>query len=580
MMGKIKRKQKESISLSLLLIVLISLQAVILLGICTVFFVSIYSDSLYEAVTMNSEQAVSQAATTIENYSDGIKENLQLVSNKVEECQNWEETRDFFEMMTSMRSEVVAIMLYDREGNILSYGSKGEVLKENIRSNLSFDGGLFAQNDYCVIAPHVQNLFVNRYPWVVTVAQKVKTDLYEGEVYLAMDIKFSSIAAYVDNVGIGQQGYCYVIDSNGDIIYHPQQQLIYAGLKEEDLGMVGSLEDGVHKSGGIIYSIQTLNDGNWRVIGVSYTSELIQSKINDVYRLIGMNAVICLIAAALIMMLIARMVSKPVKDLVGAMKEFEQDAENYRYKSVDGIYEIHTLSSSFEHMVIIIQELMEKVKQEEITLRKTELKALQAQINPHFLYNTLDSIQWMCEQGEMDKAVKMVSALAKLFRISISKGRELISIEDELNHARNYLIIQSFRYKDQFTYRFEVDESILQYRCNKITLQPIIENAIYHGIDRMVDEGEIVISAGQDEEDIIFRVSDNGVGIPEEKVENILKHDIDGKSGIGIKNVNDRIKIYFGDKYGLHVDSEQDEGTTITIRLPKITENEGKDKVW
>lgn len=166
----------------------------------------------------------------------------------------------------------------------------------------------------------------------------------------------------------------------------------------------------------------------------------------------------------------------------------------------------------------------------------------------------------------------MVNALAKLFRISISKGHELIPIEKEIEHAKSYLMIEKFRYKDQFTYRFDVQESCLTYLCNKITLQPIIENAIYHGLNRMVDEGEILISIFEDGNDIIFKVADNGVGMSEEQVKHILKKEPGSKSGIGIKNVNDRIKIYFGEQYGLKVESEPDEGTTVTIRMPKIKE--------
>ena len=218
----------------------------------------------------------------------------------------------------------------------------------------------------------------------------------------------------------------------------------------------------------------------------------------------------------------------------------------------------------------MIQSLMEKVHNEEIVLRKTELKALQAQINPHFLYNTLDSIQWMCEQDNSKEAVEMVGALAKLFRISISHGNEFITIRDELRHAESYLIIQSYRYKNQFTYSFDVDESLLEYMCNKITIQPFIENAIYHGLDRMVDEGEIRICVHGDGKDIVITVSDNGLGMTKEQCETILKKDRSDSKGIGVKNVNDRLKIYFGDKYGISIDSELDVGTTVTIRIPKI----------
>ena len=223
-------------------------------------------------------------------------------------------------------------------------------------------------------------------------------------------------------------------------------------------------------------------------------------------------------------------------------------------------------------MVVKIQHLMETVRREEINLRKTELKALQAQINPHFLYNTLDSIAWMCEQGRNDEAVQMVNALAQLFRISISRGHELIPIRSELRHAESYLKIQKHRYKNQFSYRFDVDESCLDFLCNKITLQPIIENAIYHGINGLVDEGEIVITLRAEGQDVVFTVADNGVGMEEEQIQAILRKERSDHTGIGIKNVNDRLKIYFGEGYGITIDSEPDVGTTVTIRMPQVRE--------
>lgn len=167
----------------------------------------------------------------------------------------------------------------------------------------------------------------------------------------------------------------------------------------------------------------------------------------------------------------------------------------------------------------------------------------------------------------------MVNALARLFRISISKGHELIPIEKELEHARSYLKIQNYRYKNQFTYSFEVDENCLSYYCNKITLQPLIENAIYHGINRMIDEGEIIVRIYERGSEVIFEVEDNGVGMTEEQCSQILHHEPGDKAGIGIKNVNDRIRIYFGEQYGLSIESELDEGTKIIINMPKIRED-------
>ena len=207
-----------------------------------------------------------------------------------------------------------------------------------------------------------------------------------------------------------------------------------------------------------------------------------------------------------------------------------------------------------------------------MNLRKTELKALQAQINPHFLYNTLDSIAWMCEQGRNSDAVKMVHALARLFRISISKGHELIPIAKEIEHAESYLQIQKYRYKNRFTYSFHVDPDCLKYLCNKITLQPIIENAINHGLDLLVDEGCIDVYVCQDGDDIVLRVQDNGVGMSQKQIESIMQHGPKDRTGIGIRNVNDRLQIYFGKEYGLHITSKLDVGTCVEIRMPKIEE--------
>ena len=256
------------------------------------------------------------------------------------------------------------------------------------------------------------------------------------------------------------------------------------------------------------------------------------------------------------------------------MGEFEANAEGFSYEPVYGSLEVTSLSNAFGHLVIRIQELMNQVRNEEIVLRKTELRALQAQINPHFLYNTLDSIAWMCEEGRTKDAVEMVNALARLFRISISKGHELIPVEKEVEHAKSYLQIQKFRYKNQFQYSFDVQESCLHYYCNKITLQPIIENAIYHGLNRMIDEGFIEIKIFEDGGDVVFTVEDNGVGMTKEQCESILHKEVKGQTGgIGIKNVNDRVKIYFGEQYGMKIESELDEGTKVSIRMPKLEED-------
>ena len=374
---------------------------------------------------------------------------------------------------------------------------------------------------------------------------------------------------------IGQHGYCYIADDAGNIVYHPQQQLIYASLKEENQK---NMENGTYIKSNVIYTVNSLQNCDWHIVGVCYVDEMITNKVERVVSSLVVILAIVLAGTVFLGSVFSDLFSKPVTSLVRAMGEFEGNSAEFVYHPVTGTKEISALSDSFEHMAVRIQKLMEEVRQEEISLRKTELKALQAQINPHFLYNTLDAIAWMCEAGRNEDAVEMVNALARLFRISISRGHELIPIEKELQHAQSYLHIQNFRYKNQFRYQFDVDEACLSYYCNKITLQPIIENAIYHGMDRMVDEGMIRISIHQSEDKIIFTVEDNGVGMTEEQCEEVLKKERSDRAGIGIKNVNDRIKIYFGEEYGLTIKSELDEGTCVTIMMPKVTEGSYEDK--
>ena len=264
-------------------------------------------------------------------------------------------------------------------------------------------------------------------------------------------------------------------------------------------------------------------------------------------RLSCLLAVVVLAAALLTSWLLSRLLGRPLRGLAYAMESFETDADHFTYRPVGGTREVQELSDSFGHMVLRIQQLMTTVREEEVNLRKTELKALQAQINPHFLYNTLDSIAWMCEQGRNADAVKMVHALARLFRISISKGHELIPIAKEIEHAESYLQIQKYRYKNQFTYDFDVDPACLDYYCNKITLQPIIENAINHGLDLLVEEGhiDVQVQAGRGR----HRLPGPGQRRGHERTNRSRPSCSTGpedRTGIGIKNVNDRLKIYFG----------------------------------
>lgn len=547
----------------------------VILCCCIFLFLDRYRNAMVQSAQTSTAQAVSQVSNTVGNYLLDMDQAMQLVEQSMSETAD---SRDeLLSAFLKFRPDVVAVTSYSADGTLLDCWSIGREPKENIFRNLSFDPDTArAFKGSYMTAPHVETIFESYYPWVVTVTAPL-ADCSET-AWVSLDLSFSSISSYINNVGIGQRGYCFLMDVDGNIIYHPQQQLIYSGLKSEDTASLATLADGAYADDTVIYCLTSIEGSDWRVVGVSYVDELVNRNVTEMIRLSFLLAIVVLAAALLTSWLLSQLLGRPLRGLASAMESLEADADHFTYRPVGGTREVQELSNSFGHMVVRIQELMTTVREEEVNLRKTELKALQAQINPHFLYNTLDSIAWMCEQGRNADAVKMVHALARLFRISISKGHELIPIAKEIEHAESYLQIQKYRYKNQFTYDFDVDPECLDYLCNKITLQPIIENAINHGLDLMVEEGHIDVQVKQDGDDIVFRVQDNGVGMSPEQIESILKRGPKDRTGIGIKNVDDRLKIYFGKNYGLSITSEPDVGTCVEIRMPKVREGDHETK--
>ena len=563
-----KEKTRKIIrpSLSALFTIFVAVIVLVTSVISVYAFARTYEFTMKQNAVTSSEQSVAQVLNMVSDYTEDMEMLMKKIRESIQKDKNYES--EYIQSLVKVREDVVSVIIYDLDGEILNCWSNENELKEDYYKNLSYIDSVEEEQKTQISKPHVQSLFVSYYPWVVTISQNMK-DNEGNQIKVSMDIRFSSIANYVDEVGIGQHGYCYIANEEGEIVYHPQQQLIHSGIKSEDVMVTW---EGTEIKENAIYTSHSLTNCNWRVVGVCYVDEMITENVEHIFRILSAILFVVVVFVVLVGICISRIFSKPTKCLISAMRDFEKNAKDFEFEHVTGTQEIEALSSSFGHMVVRIQQLMEKVRNEEITLRKTELKALQAQINPHFLYNTLDAIVWLCEEERNKDAEDMVNALAKLFRISISRGHELITIDKEMQHAQNYLQIQKFRYKNQFSYYFDVDEECLQYYCNKITLQPIIENAIYHGLNLMVDDGEIYIKIAQDEENVIFTVRDNGVGMTEEQCREILQRDHSDRTGIGIKNVNDRIKIYFGEEYGLEIKSELDEGTEVIIRMPKVKE--------
>lgn len=264
-------------------------------------------------------------------------------------------------------------------------------------------------------------------------------------------------------------------------------------------------------------------------------------------------------------------ISKPILEITEVTNQVAAGDLSVRSEVFDGV-EPAMLSSSINSMIDKINELLSQVKTEQIHLRKAEFELLQAQINPHFLYNTLDAIVWLAEAGEKEKVVSTVGSLSDFFRASLNQGKDVVTIKEDLNHVRSYLEIQQVRYQDILEYEIDVPEELNNYLIPKITIQPLVENALYHGIKNKRGLGKIKITGQLFDDCMELYIVDNGQGITKERLEvvlnNINNRSESEKSTYGLYNVNERIKLNFGEIYGISISSEYLMGTKVTIKLP------------
>lgn len=566
-------------SLSFTLVALVSM---LFMGIA---FYAQFVRNARQMALENNKQMLEQVSWNLNSYirkmmniSDfmyyNVIKNKDLTEESIDKEMNllYEENKDY----------LVSIVCVTEDGAVLAAGpiatrKKSVDLKEQ---EWFVQAGEKIENLHFT-TPHVQNIFESsnyQYAWVISLSRSVElTNVgHTRRGVLLVDMNYSAIEQVFDKANEQNSGYVYLMDRNGEIIYHPRQKAIYSGMVKENNRMASTYEDGTHIENFMgeerAVVVKTIGYTGWKIVNVTPTSELFRNTIHIGFFMV----MICTVTIFLILfgnIFISDRVTEPLRNLEESIRYLEEGHLEDEHIYIGGSHEIRHLGQTITLMVKRMKDLMDKMVREQEDKRKSELDALQSQINPHFLYNTLNSVVWMVECEQYREALSMVKALAKLFRISLSKGNSIITIEDELTHAQNYMSIQQMLYRNKFCVKIDVEPAIRGCITIKLIVQPILENAIYHGMEFMDGEGEITVHGYEKDGDIYIEVSDNGMGIPEETIESLLtdKSRARGKgSGIGLWNVNQRIALYFKGDYGLSIKSELDEGTTVTIHLPKI----------
>lgn len=402
--------------------------------------------------------------------------------------------------------------------------------------------------------------------------------------FIVIDLDDQMIEQYYNNITIGKTGFFYVTDQSGKPIFWPEARV-------DDLPSPDSLLQNIVAPRGSFtqplrnekhfFVYTTSNMTGWNIVGIAPLKEVIADAI-EIRLLIIVSVVLSAVFAIALYISLTQRIIRPLQLLKTKMRKAADGYLEAKIKT-SGHDEITDLSNSFNTMLENIKLLIEKNNREQEQVKKAELRTLQAQINPHFLYNTLESIIWMAEARQNEKVVALVKAMSQFFRISLNKGKDWVSIKTELDHAKSYLTIQQMRYYDILTYEIEVAEEVYPYPILAITLQPLIENALYHGIKNKRGMGKIRVTGQiENEHYILLTVEDNGIGITPERLQDIrenlttpkdyssAQHDAGlQESGFGLFNVHQRLRLYFGEPCGLILESNYGEGARISVRIPR-----------
>ena len=542
--------------------------------------------SIFENSSEYTHTIIQQMNQNIDSYIDYMENIAYLISSNEdvqdylfdEKIDNEGRYRILNQLQTILdsRSDIRNVGIISKNGRMLiNDGSKSVNQDLDLNTQEWYATALEKPNGPILTSSHVQHIISGERPWVITLSRGIRDRSGSGEKegVFFIDLNYSAISELCDQSTVGTKGYAFILDAKGNIVYHPQQQQLYNELQTENISLIMDTDEDTVLTGtgndGKLYSISRSEKTGWTVVDCTNVKELL-SKSRQAQSVYVLTAIILVIVALLFSRFMARSITLPIQKLRDSMKKVQEGDFSVSDVVVDSKNEIGSLTKSFDVMTHRIHELMEQNVHEQEEKRKSELKALQSQINPHFLYNTLDSIIWMAEGKKNEEVVLMTASLARLLRQSISNEDEVVPIANEVEYARGYLTIQKMRYKDKLEFQIEVDSSILYIPLIKLVLQPIIENAIYHGLKYKESKGLLIVKGFMKDGNAVLQVIDDGVGMDEETLAHIYdKHKVNyHTNGVGVYNVQKRLKLYYGEDYGITYTSELGKGTTATITIP------------
>ena len=439
------------------------------------------------------------------------------------------------------------ITVIGKNGNIVSSDKNNDMkISENMMKEKWYVDAI-NNSDMPVFNPSRKNSTssMNSALWFLSISRDIKNSKGENLGVIVFDIKYETLERYLNSISFGKQIDNIIVDKNNNIIYYKDVKCF------ADKKCLAKFSEKNKNKDTYLYETQIENT-NWNLRSLANTNDLVTLKKNFSHIVI-IIFLVSLAFSSIITFIVITKILRPLIKLENHMQNFENNLREFHLSEKTG-YEVQNLVEHFNVMV-------EKIKY----LREYEIKALHSQINPHFLYNTLDTIIWMAEFEDNEKVISITKSLANYFRLSLSNGHEKIPLKDEIMHTKEYLFIQKQRYEDKLSYFFNIeDESLLSIEVPKIIIQPIVENSIYHGIKNLSGNGIITIDVYRENSTVNISVKDNGIGF--EKAKQFKKSKT---GGVGTQNVDKRIKFYYGKNYGVFINKDsKTEGAEVIIKIP------------
>ncbi|MFC2736850.1 MAG: sensor histidine kinase [Leptotrichia wadei] len=550
---KLKRTMKNSMLLQLFFYYIIG-NLLFVLFLSSIF----YYTSKYIIMNKEIEYTNGNVISTsryITLYADKLKNIINLLSVDAD-VRNFlisgsEDSKKSIEKMIysilDSNKGIKNITVIGKNGNIVSSDKNNDMkISENMMKEKWYVDAI-NNSDMPVFNPSRKNSTssMNSALWFLSISRDIKNSKGENLGVIVFDIKYETLERYLNSISFGKQIDNIIVDKNNNIIYYKDVKCF------ADKKCLAKFSEKNKNKDTYLYETQIENT-NWNLKSLANTNDLVTLKKNFSHIVI-IIFLVSLAFSSIITFIVITKILRPLIKLENHMQNFENNLREFHLSEKTG-YEVQNLVEHFNVMV-------EKIKY----LREYEIKALHSQINPHFLYNTLDTIIWMAEFEDNEKVISITKSLANYFRLSLSNGHEKIPLKDEIMHTKEYLFIQKQRYEDKLSYFFNIeDESLLSIEVPKIIIQPIVENSIYHGIKNLSGNGIITIDVYRENSTVNISVKDNGIGF--EKAKQFKKSKT---GGVGFQNVDKRIKFYYGKNYGVFINKDnKPEGAEVIIKIP------------